>query len=76
MSSKTDLRAYFKCRDTGSDGPATEKKNPNPEMIASETEHVTRVDIEMVIDEVENSTLRQSFNNIPKHIRMEVGNMS
>ena len=45
-------------------------------MIASETEHVTRVDIEMVMVEVENSTLRQSYNNIPKHIRMEVGNMS
>ena len=71
MSSKTDLRAYFKRRDTG-----TEKKNPNQEMIASATEHVTRVVIEMVMDEVENSTLRQSYNNIPKHICMEVGNMS
>ena len=45
-------------------------------MIASATEHVTREDIEMVMDEVENSTLRQSYNNIPKHICMEVGNMS
>ena len=27
----------------------------------------------MVMDEVEKSTARQSYNNIPKHIRMEVG---
>ena len=27
----------------------------------------------MVADEVENSTARQSYTNIPKHIRMEVG---
>ena len=27
----------------------------------------------MVIDEVEKSTARQSYNNIPRHIRMEVG---
>ena len=76
MSLKTDLRAYFKHRETGSDGPATKKKNPNPEMIASATEHINRVDIEMVMDEVKKSTPRQSYSNIPKHIRMEVGNMS
>ena len=30
MSSKTDLKAYFKrSRATGSDGPAAKKKNPN-----------------------------------------------
>ena len=62
MSSKTDLRASAKTR------------NPNPEIIASATEHVNRVEIEMVMDEVEKSTARQSYNNIPKHIRMEVGN--
>ena len=73
MSSKTDLRAYFKRRATGSDGPAAKKKNPNPEIIASATEHVNRAKIEMVMDEVEKSTARQSYNNIPKHIRMEVG---
>ena len=27
----------------------------------------------MVMDEVEKSTARQSYNNIPKHIRMEFG---
>ena len=27
----------------------------------------------MVMDEVEKSTSRQSYNNIPKHIRMEIG---
>ena len=75
MSSKTDLRAYFKRRETGSIGPATKKKNPNPEMIASATDHVNRVDFAMVMDEVEKSTPRQNYNNIPKHIRMEVGNM-
>ena len=75
MSSKTDLRVYFKRRETGSIGPATKKKNPNPEMIASTTEHVNRVDFAMVMDEVEKSTPRQNYNNIPKHIRMEVGNM-
>ena len=40
MLSKTDLRAYFKCRATGSDGPTAKKKNSNPKIIASETEHV------------------------------------
>ena len=71
MSSKTDLRAYFKHRATGSDGPAAKKKNPK--IMASSTEHVNRAEIEMVMDEVEKSTARQSYNNIPKHIRMEVG---
>ena len=73
MSSKTDLRAYFKRRATGSDGPAAKKKNPNPEIIASATEHVNRAEIEMVMDEVEKSAACQSYNNLPKHIRMEVG---
>ena len=73
MSSKTDLRAYFKRRATSTDGPAAKKKNPNPEIIASATEHVNRPDIEMVMDEVEKSTARQSYTNIPKHIRLEVG---
>ena len=70
MSSKTDLRAYFERRSTGSDGPA-KKKNLNPEIIASPTEHVSRAEIEM--DEVEKSTFRQSYSNMPKHIPMEVG---
>ena len=75
MSSKTDLRAYFKRRETGSDGPATKKKNPNAEMIASATEHVNRVDIEMFMDEVETSTPRQSFTTIYQNIfvwRLEI----
>ena len=66
-------KSIFKRRTTGSDGPAAKKKNPNPEIFASATEHVNRVEIEMVMDEVEKSTARQSYNNIPKHIRMEVG---
>ena len=70
MSSKTYLRAYFERRSTRSDGPG-KKKNLNPEIIASPTEHVSRAEIEM--DEVEKSTSRQSYNNIPKHIPMEVG---
>ena len=73
MFSKTDLRAYFKSRATASDRPTAKKKNPNPEIIASATEHVNRAEIEMVMDEVEKSTTRQSYNNIPKHIRMGVG---
>ena len=73
ISSKTDLRAYFKRRATGSDGSVAKKKNPNPEIIASATEHVNTAKIEMVMNEVEKSTARQSYNNIPKHIRMEVG---
>ena len=40
MSSKTDLRAYFKRTATGSDGPTAKKKNPNSEIIAPATEHV------------------------------------
>ena len=70
MSSKTDLKAYFKRRATGSDGPAAKKKNPNPEIIASPTEQVNRAEIEMVMDDVEKSTARQSYNNISKHIRI------
>ena len=73
MSSKTDLRAYLKRRATGSDGPAAKKKKPNTEIIASATEHVNIAEIELVMDEVEKSTARQSYNNIPKHICMEVG---
>ena len=73
MSSKTDLRAYFKRKATGSNGPAAKKKNDNPETIASATEHINRAKIEMVMDEVEKPTARQNCNNIPKHIRMEVG---
>ena len=67
MSSKADLKAYFKrSRATGSDGPAAKKKNPNPEIIASATEHVNRAEIEMVMGEVEKPTVPQSY-NITKH---------
>ena len=52
MSSKTDLTAYFKRRATGSAGPAAKRKNPNPEISASTTEHVNRAEIEMAVDEV------------------------
>ena len=72
MSSKTDLRAHFKRRATGSDEPPAEKKNRNPEIIGSATEHVNRAETDMVMDEVEKSTAPQSYNNIPKHICMEV----
>ena len=72
MLPKTDLRACFKRRATGSDGPTAKKKNPNPEIIAPATEHANRAEIEMVMNEVEKSTARQSYSNIPKHIGMEV----
>ena len=49
------------------------KKTPNPEMIASATEHINRVETEMVMDKVEKSTACQSYNNIPKHVLMEYG---
>ena len=74
ISLKTDLRAYFKRRATGSDGPAAKKKNPNVEIIAFSTEHANRAEIE-VMDEVEKSTARQRYNSIPKQIRLKVGNM-
>ena len=54
MSSKTDLRAYFKRRATDSDEPAAKKKNLNPEIIATATEHVKRAEFEMVMDEAVN----------------------
>ena len=73
MSSKTNLRTYLKCRATASDAPAAKKKNPNPAITAFATEHVNTAEFEMVMDEVEKSTARQSYNNIPKHIHMEVG---
>ena len=47
MSSKTDLGAYFKRRVTSSDGPTAKKKNRNPEIIASTTEHAKKAEIEM-----------------------------
>ena len=72
MLSKTDIRAYFKRRATGSCRPAAKKKNLNTEIIASAAEHINRAEIEMVVDEVEKSTVHQSYNNIPKHIRMDV----
>ena len=63
ISSKTDLRAYFKRRATDSDGLAAKKKNPNSEIIASSTEHVNRSGIKMAMDKIENSTARQSYYN-------------
>ena len=43
-------------------------------MIISETENINRAEIEMVIDEVEKSTVSTNhYNNIPKHIQTEVG---
>ena len=71
MSSKTDLRAYFKRRATGSDGPSATKESPNPEAIACTTEHVIRAVIGMVMDEVGKSTAR--LTTINQNIRMEVG---
>ena len=48
------------------------KKNPNPEVIVSVTEHVDRAKIEILMDEVKKSTDRQSYNNIPKYIHTEI----
>ena len=48
-SSKAYLRAYFQCRPTGSDGPAAKKENPNTKIFASATEHINRVETEMVM---------------------------
>ena len=59
--SKIDLRAYFKRKATGSDGPAAKKKNPNPQVIVSATENVNREEIEMVMDEVEKSTACENY---------------
>ena len=42
-------------------------------MIIPATENVNRAEIEMVIDEVEKSTARKNYYNIPKHIWIEVG---
>ena len=39
----------FKCRPTGSDGPAAKKENPNTKIFASATEHINRVETEMVM---------------------------
>ena len=73
MSSKTDLRVYVKRIATGSDGTAAKKKNLNSEIIAAAGEHVNTAEIKIVIVEVGKSTARQSYNNMPKHICMEVG---
>ena len=43
------------------------KKNPNPEIIGSSTEHGNRVEIEMAMDQLPFKV------NIPTHIRKEVG---
>ena len=43
-------------------------------MIIPPTENVNRAEIEMVINQIEKSTARKNHsNNIPKHIRIEVG---
>ena len=60
MVSKTDLRAYFKRKAAGYEGP-----------VISATERINAL---MVIDEIEKPTSRKNhYNNIPKHIRIEVG---
>ena len=53
MRSKTDLRAYFKRKGAGSEGPVAKKQIANPEMIIPATENVNRAEIELVIDELE-----------------------
>ena len=69
MASKTDLRAYFKHKAAGSEGPVAKKQIANPEMIIPATENVNRAKIEMVIDEVGKSTARKiHYKNIPKCI--------
>ena len=75
MSSKSDLRSYFGLRATSSDGLAAKKKNPNPEIIASATEHVNRAEIEVVMDEVEKSNACQSYSYIPNIFVWRLGNM-
>ena len=75
MSSKTDLGAYFKRTVTGSEGTTAKKKNPNPEIIASATEHVNRAEIEVVMDEVEKSNACQSYSYIPNIFVWRLGNM-
>ena len=51
MASKTDLRAYFRCKAAGSEGPAAKKKQiANLEMTIPATENVNRAEIEMVIN--------------------------
>ena len=56
MASKTDLRTYFECKAAGSDGPVAKKQIANSGIIIPATENINRVEIEMVIDEVEKST--------------------
>ena len=60
MTPKTDLKAYFKRKAAGYEGPVA-----NPEMIIPATENVNRTEIEAAIDEVEKSTARKNHcNNI------------
>ena len=65
MVSKTDLRAYFKRKAAGYEGP-----------VISATESINRAEIEMVIDEIEKPTSRKyHYNNIPKHFELRSGGM-
>ena len=73
MASKTDLRAYFKCKAAGSEGQVAKIQIENPEIIIAATENVNRAEIEIVIDVVEKSTARKNrYQNIPKQIQIEI----
>ena len=74
VTSKADLRAYFKRKAAGSDGPVAKRQIASPEMIIPPIENVNRAEIEMVIDVVKKPTARKNHHNsIPKHIGIEVG---
>ena len=69
MTSKTDLRAYFKRKAAEAEGPVAKKQITNPEIIIPATKKVNKTETEMVKDEVEKSTARKThYSNIPKHI--------
>ena len=53
MTSKTDLRAYFKRKAAEAEGPVAKKQITNPEIIIPATKKVNRTETEMVKDEVE-----------------------
>ena len=42
LASKTDLRAYSKCKAAGSEGQIAKEQIANPKMIASATENFKR----------------------------------
>ena len=73
MTSKPELRAYFKRKAAVSEGSAAKRQIANPKKIIPATESINKAENKLFIDEIEKSTARKNhYNNISKQVRIEV----